>query len=237
MIIFLKKWNIILLAAVMFFVVGGTGFFLRQEPELPVSAVPGQGKKIIIDAGHGEPDGGAVSDSGVLEKDLNLNVARFLQEYFEQSGVEVIMTRTDDNGLFDLGSRTIRQKKRSDLHERERLINESGANVCISIHMNQFSDSRYSGPQVFYSPNHEDSKRLAQTIQAEMVSVLQPESVREIKKAGNDIYLLKKAKTPAVLIECGFLSNKKEEKMLQDEDYQKRIAWAIYCGTVTYFSE
>ena len=116
-------------------------------------------------------------------------------------------------------------------------MNESGADLCISIHMNQFSDSRYSGPQVFFSPNHKDSKRLAQTVQAEMVSILQPESVREIKQAGQDIYLLKKAKTPAVLIECGFLSNKKEEKLLLDEDYQRRTAWAIYCGTVAYFAE
>ncbi|MBE7022286.1 MAG: N-acetylmuramoyl-L-alanine amidase CwlD [Ruminococcaceae bacterium] len=237
MIIFIKKWNGILLAAVLLLAVCGIGLALRPESTAATFSVPGYGSRIVLDAGHGEPDGGAEGESGVLEKDLNLAIARFLQEYLEQSGAEVIMTRTDDNGLFDLGSRTIRQKKRTDLYERERIMNESGADLFVSIHMNKFTDAKYSGPQVFYAPNGEASKRLSEILQQEMISILQPKSQREVKKAGKDIYLLKQAKLPAVLIECGFLSNREEEQRLLSEDYQKRIAWSIYCGIVRYLEE
>jgi len=157
--------------------------------------------------------------------------------YFEQSGIEVVMTRTDDAGLFGADDKSVREKKRKDLRKRERIMNESQADLFISIHMNKFEDSRYSGPQVFYSPNEESSKRLAETLQSELIAVLQPSSRREIKKANSDIYLLKKAEIPAVLVECGFLSNPQEEKLLQDEDYQNRIAWAIYSGVIKFSAQ
>lgn len=236
MLIIIKKWNLILLCSIFILCIMSFGLLFRQGDVRETAAVPGFGKKIIIDAGHGEPDGGAVGNHGVLEKDLNLAISRFLQGYLEQSGAEVILTRSDDNGIYDADSKTIRQKKISDLKNREALIDSSDADIFVSIHMNKFSDSKYSGPQVFFSANHKDSKVLAEQIQTEMIAVLEPPSERKVKQAGKDIYLLNKAKTPAVLIECGFLSNDTEEQLLMDETYQKKIAWAIYCGIVKHMA-
>lgn len=198
--------------------------------------LPSEGRTIIIDAGHGAPDGGAVGQSGVLEKDLNLAVAKALQKFLESGGTQVILTRSDDNGIFDV-SGSIKSKKVSDIKNREKLMQESNADAFISIHMNKFPQKQYSGPQVFYSVNHDDSKKLAECIQNNMISALSPVSEREIKEAYDSIYLLKNATIPAVLIECGFLSNDIEEKKLLDENYQKQIAWSIYCGVIKYFDD
>ncbi len=213
------------------------GLSVRRGGTVETSALPCAGRRIIIDAGHGEPDGGAVGNSGILEKDLNLAICRFLQGYLEQSGAEVIVTRPDDNGVYDAESKTIRQKKRSDLANREKIIKQSDSDLFVSIHMNKFSDSKYSGPQVFYSANNRESKPLAEALQKSLIAILEPISQREIKQAGKDIYLLSKVEIPAALVECGFLSNDREEKLLIDEAYQKKVAWAIYCGIVSYLAE
>ena len=213
------------------------GLSVRRGGTVETAALPCTGRRIIIDAGHGEPDGGAVGNSGVLEKDLNLAISRFLQGYLEQSGAEVVVTRPDDNGIYEPDSKTIRQKKRSDLANREKIIKQSDADLFVSIHMNKFSDAKYSGTQVFYSANHSESKPLAEALQKSLISILEPASEREIKKAGKDIYLLSKTEIPGVLVECGFLSNDREEKLLIKEAYQKKTAWAIYCGIVSYLAE
>ncbi len=148
----------------------------------------------------------------------------------------MIVTRSDDNGIYDV-SGSIRSKKNSDLKNREKIITESGADIFISIHMNKFSESKYSGPQVFYSANNEKSKVMAECVQKSMTECLKPSSVRDIKKADGSIYLLKKAEIPAILIECGFLSNSEEEQKLIDEDYQKQIAWSIYAGILKYYDK
>lgn len=236
MLVIIKKWNLVLLTLIMLIVVCGAGLLVRPNNAVQVSAVPGFGKRIVLDAGHGEPDGGAVGSSGVMEKELNLKITKFLQAYLEQGGMEVVLTRADDSGIYDAGSHNIKQKKRTDIHNREKLMNHSDADLFVSIHMNKFTDARYSGPQVFYSANHAQSKLLAEEVQKAMISGLAPESAREVKKAGKEIYLLKQAKLPAILIECGFLSNSREEKLLLDEDYQKQVAWSIYCGIVQYFA-
>lgn len=224
------------MCAILLVSVLSLGLFVRRSPVQETGTVPGAGMKIVLDAGHGEPDGGAVGKLGVLEKDLNLAVTKLLQGYLEQSGAQVILTRADDNGIYDAGSHSIRQKKRTDLKNREAMITETNAELFVSIHMNHFSDAKYSGPQVFYSANHPDSKGLAETIQASMIRTLKPSSDRKVKQAGKEIYLLQKAKIPSVLIECGFLSNEAEEKLLVDPTYQKKVAWAIYCGIVEYLA-
>ncbi len=198
--------------------------------------LPSEGRTIIIDAGHGAPDGGAVGQSGVLEKDLNLSVAKALQKFLEAGGTEVVVTRSDDAGIYDV-SGSIKNKKVSDIKNREKLMKETDADAFISIHMNKFPEEKYSGPQVFYSTNHDSSKTLAECLQKNLITVLSPVSEREVKEAYDSIYLLKNATIPAVLIECGFLSNAQEEKKLLDENYQKQIAWAIYCGIIQYFDE
>lgn len=202
-----------------------------KEAFLPIS-----GKTIIIDAGHGSPDGGAVGNSGVLEKDLNLSVATILQKFFESSGTQVLLTRSDDNGIYDV-SGSIKNKKVSDIKNREEFIKNSDAQIFVSIHMNKFSDSAYSGPQVFYSKNNKNSENLANCIQKSMIAALNPKSKREVKSADSSIYLLSHTDIPAVLVECGFLSNAEEEKMLKDEKYQRQLAWSVYCGIIDYFNE
>lgn len=235
MILIFKKRNAFLIAAIfilLVYIAGGVVNSFAFSRRVSLSCY---GKKIVLDAGHGEPDGGAVGKTGSKEQELNLKIAKILQGFLEQCGMEVVMTRADEQGIYD-SEGTIRNKKRSDMKNREKLMNDSEADMFLSIHMNKFTDSKYSGPQVFYSSNKDESKELAQILQEELIAVLNPSSQREIKKATNDIYLLKKAKIPAVLVECGFLSNAEEEKKLKDEEYQKEIAWAIYCSIIKYFS-
>lgn len=238
MLIFIKKGNLCLFAGVFVLCIITGGLALRQSADVKDAvAVPGFGKRIVLDAGHGEPDGGASTTKGVLEKDINLNITRFLQGYLEQSGIEVFLTRADDKGIYDENSKTIREKKRSDLQNRKMIMNESEADLFVSIHLNKFTEAKYSGPQVFYGTQNPASKELAESVQQSMISVLVPPSERSVKQAGKEIYLLSQAKIPSVLIECGFLSNEKEAELLQTEDYQKRVAWSVYCGLLQYFAK
>ncbi len=236
MIIILRKYNLLLCLGTIFFCLM-CFMNLSEEETKDVSAVPGFNKTVVIDAGHGNPDGGAEARDGTLEKDLNLKIATFLQEFMEQGGVDVIVTRADDEGIFEKNADSIKQKKRSDIKMREKLMNESDADAFISIHMNKFPQKQYSGPQVFFSGNNEKSELLAKHIQNSMIKALNPENKREIKKADGSIYLLKNAKIPAVLVECGFLSNEIEEQKLINENYQRQLAWSMYCGVIEYFNE
>lgn len=231
-----KKNRLILGFLILSLLVFGCGVLKSAVFSNTETFLPSEGRVIIIDAGHGSPDGGAVGQSGVLEKDLNLAVAKVLQKFLEAGGTQVILTRSDDNGIYDV-SGSIKNKKVSDIKNREKLMRETEADGFISIHMNKFSQSQYSGPQVFYSVNDEESKILAECVQHNLITVLSPVSERETKEAYDSIYLLKNATVPAILVECGFLSNAQEEKKLTDENYQKQIAWAIYCGIIQYFDE
>ena len=235
MILILRKWNVLLLSAIFFISVYCAGLWIENVFGYRQVTLPCYGKVIVLDAGHGEPDGGAVGTTGAKEQELNLKIALLTQEFLEQSGMKVIMTRTDDEGIQDSG-KTVRQKKRSDMSNREKLMNQSDADLFVSVHMNKFTDPKYSGPQVFYSLNGEQSEKMAKLLQEELIRVLEPEMHREVKQATGDIYLLKKAKVPAVLVECGFLSNREEEQKLLSEDYQKKTAWAIYASVVKYFA-
>lgn len=237
MIILIKKWNVLLLCALLILSVAGVGLLVRRPRATPTVSLPGFGKRIIVDAGHGEPDGGAVGRQGVMEKDLNLAVARLLQGYLEQGGMEVLLTRSDDDGVYDESSRSIRQKKNSDLKNRRKMINGSEGDLFVSIHMNHFSDSRYNGPQVFYAESFQGSQQLAEAVQKEMIALLAPKSERAVKPSDGGIYLLREVNLPSILVECGFLSNQEEEALLLDTDYQRKIAFSIYCGILKYFSE
>ncbi len=234
MIIFIKRRHIIASVLVfIFFVI--TGLILLFPENIAVSTPGAYRKTIVLDAGHGYPDGGAEGSGKVTEEELNLEVTLKLQELLEKSGINVILTRADVNGIFDEGLSTIRKKKVSDMKNREKIINSSEADFFISIHMNKFTDSKYSGPQVFYSAAFDEAKTLAESIQKELIFELKPKMEREIKKADSNIYLLKNSKIPAVLVECGFLSNPQEEKLLLTEEYRETVAWAIYKGIITQF--
>jgi len=185
----------------------------------------------IIDPGHGGEDGGC-SSGDVLEKDLNLFVSENLYDIFTFMGIPAKMTRTEDKLLYDMyGDLTdyTGKKKAFDLRNRLRFATEEGG-VYIGIHMNKFPEVKYSGLQVYYSPNHEESKLYADKIKSYTKSYLQPENEREIKKATSAIYILSKAEMPAVLVECGFLSNENELALLCDGEYRKKLALELFCA-------
>ena len=192
--------------------------------------------KIIIDAGHGGEDGGAIGVNGVLEKDLNLSISLKLKEYFESNNFEVITIRDGDYAVGDLSLSTIRKRKVSDAQERLKQIAETGECIYISIHQNSFTEDKYSGADTFYSPNREESKILAECIKKSIVSSLQPENTREIKEAGENIFLMYNCKVPAVLVECGFISNPVECEKLCTDEYQVKIAKCIYNGVIDYIT-
>lgn len=191
-------------------------------------------KTVIIDAGHGGPDGGTSAADGTLEKDINLQIAIKLNEILGSMGIKTLMTRNEDVSIHDETAETIRQKKVSDIKNRLKMINETEEAVFVSIHQNHFSNSKYSGTQVFYSKNHPHSQTLANYIRLPIISILQPENSREIKQSGSEIYLLYHAKNPAVMVECGFLSNENETQKLKNNQYQQKLAFLIALGIVDY---
>lgn len=225
MILVFKKSNLYILA-ISVFLSAMTVNMVHKADILPASAVPVSSKVIVIDAGHGASDGGAVGISGVSEKELNLKIALRLQKILEQTGATVVLTRADDNPI--AGS------KREDMRLRKSYKENSDADIFVSIHMNKFPEQKYSGAQVFYS-NDEKSKLLGESIQAEMKRLLNPDNNRSAKVAEKSIFLLKSSQVPSVIVECGFLSNPGEEQLLRQDDYQDKIAWSVYSGIIKYF--
>lgn len=193
---------------------------------LPTVATPTTNQIVVIDAGHGGFDPGAIGVSGVEEDDINLAIALKLQKFIEQSGGLTVMTRVDNQGIGNT--------KREDMRIRKLIRDSSNGNIFISIHLNSFPQSTCKGAQSFYA-NDENSKQLAEKIQKNLVDLLDKDNARIAKKL-TDVYLLKNVTIPSVIIECGFLSNSKEEKLLQDSKYQSKIAMAIYLGITEYFN-
>ena len=190
---------------------------------------------IIVDAGHGGFDGGASTDDGVSEKGINLDIALYLKEYLNLFGFNVVMTRETDTSTESEGLTTIRSKKSSDLHNRMSLMEKTDNAIFVSIHQNHFSSSKYKGAQVFYSPQFsEQSSLLAESIQESIVYYLQKDNKRQIKPCGTSVYLIYKAVKPAVLVECGFLSNPDDSENLQNEIYQRKMALCIAIGILNY---
>lgn len=189
---------------------------------------------VVIDAGHGGEDGGTVGINGESEKDINLAIAIELEKYLLQNNFDVIMIRDGDYSVGDNSLSTVAERKRSDTKSRLRTVEQAGECVLISIHQNHFTESKYYGAQVFYSGNREESAQLAEAIRQNIVSSLQPENRRENKEAEKNIYLLYNCQVPAVLVECGFLSNPDEAAKLNTEAYQKSVAAVIYNGLIDY---
>lgn len=187
---------------------------------------------VVIDAGHGGTDPGKVGVDGSLEKDINLQIAMRLKTYLEQSDVIVVMTREEDIGLYspeDSG------KKMADMRKRCEIMNESGAELVVSIHQNSYHEESISGGQVFYYKDSEKGKKLAEILQKRFTYVLGEEN-RRLAKANGNYYLLLHVKCPIVIAECGFLSNWKEAALLQDETYQDRMAWTLHMGILEYLN-
>ena len=196
-------------------------------------AVEMEGRKtVVIDSGHGGDDPGKIGVGNVLEKDINLEIAELLETRLKKEDVNVIMTRTEDVMLADDGSSS---KTAEDLKKRCAMINESGADCAVSIHQNSYSDEAIKGAQVFYFEHSEEGKLLAETLQSSLIAGLDPTNHRQAK--GNvTYYLLKKTEIPIVIVECGFLSNPEEAKLLGEEKYQEKVADAVCAGIMEYLN-
>lgn len=190
---------------------------------------------IVVDAGHGLPDGGAVGIGGSVEQEINLSIAQKLSEVLNAKGIKVIMTRTGSEGLWTKKSNSIREKKVEDMHERLRIMKKSNADLFITIHMNSHKNSSASGLRIFYSDKFSEIKPLAEQIQLRM-SDITGASMSVVKTADKNLFLLKNPPIPSILVECGFLSNPEEEKKLCSDDYRARLAWAVADAVEKYYS-
>lgn len=199
------------------------------------AALPISNKVIVIDAGHGKPDEGAQSSNGTTEAETNLKIALKVQNLLEQSGATVVLTRSDENAIYDLDKNTLKQKKISDIHNRVKIGNESSADIFVSIHLNKIPQEQYWGWQCFFKQNDEKSTKLAKELQQNLNEAIQKDNKRVAMKIDN-IYIIKHVEIPTSIVECGFLSNKEEEKLLLTDDYQNKLAWGIYNGILDYFA-
>ncbi len=190
---------------------------------------------IIIDAGHGGFDGGASASDGTVEKDINLNISQKLSEILRLNGYKVIMTRDSDTGTEDDTSLEIAKRKKSDMSNRLQLMMDNADAVFVSIHLNKFTTSSANGAQVFYTKNYKQAYDLANCVQNSVKKLLQPENTRAIKQGTSSTYLLKNAAVPAIIVECGFLSNDNELEKLKDNDYQLQMAIAIAGGIMDFY--
>ncbi|MFV8829698.1 N-acetylmuramoyl-L-alanine amidase CwlD [Alkalihalobacterium sp. APHAB7] len=197
--------------------------------------LPLSGKVIILDPGHGGPDGGAVSKSGLLEKDVTLEIALDLRDYLQEAGALVLMTREEDRDLADSDIKKIRHRKVQDLKRRVELINGSDGDMFVSIHLNAIPSPKWKGAQTFYNRTVEENEYIAKFVQDEIRRNL--ENTHRVAKPIGNVYLIKQAQIPGVLVEVGFLSNPEEAKLLEKEKYQQKVAASIYQGILRYYSE
>ena len=209
--------------------------FLAKEGAVLVATTASDAKTktcIVIDAGHGGNDPGKVGVNGVEEKAINLQIALRLQRLLESEGIEVVLTRTDDNGLYSEGADN---KKVEDMRKRCEIITEKMPVFTISIHQNSYPEEYVKGAQTFYYGKSDEGKQLAEQIQVSMIERLDKENHRSAK-SNESYYLLKRTPTPTVIVECGFLSNTQEAELLTTEDYQEQVAWAIHMGVMQYLN-
>lgn len=191
---------------------------------------------ILLDAGHGGVDSGGIGINGVYEKDINLSIVKNLGSLLTLSGYEVVYTRTEDISIYDNGVEGIRNQKISDMENRLEIVERYPGSVFLSVHQNQYTDKAYFGGQMFYTTNNSSNFRLA-TIMQNKFAELQQGNDREVKLIDNNLYLFKDTEQPALLIECGFLSNENDAANLSNPEYQKKVAFTIYSGLTEYLRE
>lgn len=213
-------------AAVMVFMIFAAAGGSSAVSTIAENAIFQNRKTIVIDAGHGDPDGGATSCTGVLESHFNLEIARRTNDMMHLLGIRTKMIRKDNLSVYTEGE-SIAAKKLSDLKERVKIVNNTDEAILVSIHQNQYIDSRYSGAQIFYADTP-DSKELADKMQLQFISILNEGSKRQSKRS-KGVYLMEHIDKTGILVECGFLSNLQEESKLRDPEYQKKIAAVISC--------
>ncbi len=221
------KKKMIAVSAIFLAVVFLLGVFVKKS--VPASTTPPQNITVVIDAGHGGLDGGTVgATTKVKESDLNLIYAKKLQKYLEAFGINVVQTRTTRDGLY---GEVTNDYKLVDMKKRADIINGCGAQILISLHMNKFTQSNENGAQVFFEQDNNDSQNLANSIKDILTTNF--DNARELALAG-DYYILNNTNPIGVIVECGFLSNPTEEKLLCDDAYQDKLCYSIFCGIVNY---
>lgn len=208
-------------------------YMTRENTIMTGGPVTKEKQVVVLDAGHGGSDPGKIGINHALEKDINLAIVEKIRFYLEQEGVEVVLTRADDNGLYTAADGN---KKRADMRKRCEIITQTEASLVVSIHQNSYHDESVKGAQVFYYKSSARGKRLAELIQKRFDYVLGEENRRTIK-ANDSYYLLLHTSCPIVIVECGFLSNWGEAEKLIDPDYQDRVAWTIYMGIMQYLND
>ena len=236
-----ENFQILIRVGIVLLVMLSVYFFAYRRVEIATSgdAVGGDGKEqekekvyVVIDAGHGGKDPGKVGINGALEKDINLQIAKRLEQFLEQADVEVILTREEDAGLYDENASN---KKVQDMKRRVELIEETSPMLTISIHQNSYHEEYVHGAQTFYYAGSDKSKELAEIIQQMLLKEVDSENTRSAK-ANDSYYLLLKTSTPIVIVECGFLSNSEEAQRLSSDYYQEKLAWAIHLGVLQYIN-
>lgn len=208
-------------------------FGLAREGALLTGKSEGKTPVIVLDAGHGGADPGKIGVNGAEEKELNLEITMLLKELLEEEGMEVVLTRKDDTGLYDEDTAN---KKVQDLQRRCDLIHKTAPLCAVSIHQNSYTSEEIKGAQVFYYTHSAEGKKLAESLQKAMVEGLDPENHRQAK-GNTSYYLLKKTDVPTAIVECGFLSNPEEAELLTGRDYQEKAAKAIRNGILAYVQE
>ncbi len=220
----------IILTILLLGIAFATGF-LWKEKEVNATT-SGNTFVVVIDPGHGGKDPGKVGVNGIVEKQLNLEIALKLQKCFEEKGIEAVLTRTEDVGLY---SEEDTNKKSADMKARCELIEKEGADMVISIHQNSYTDSSVNGAQVFYYEGSDKGFKLATSIQKRLINDIEGMNERPVK-GNNEYYLLRNTACPTVIVECGFLSNEREAILLCDEEFQNKLAGAICAGALDFLN-
>ena len=217
------------------FIVAGILKIKNEKESVTTNSTAVTSHVVVIDAGHGKPDEGAVGLYGTTEEAINLKIALKLQSLIEQSGGVVYLTRSDENGIYSADSSdTIKQMKVSDIKNRVAIGNQEDVDIFVSIHLNKYPESIYSGWQTFYQADSEESIKLANCIQEGLnKSISTPNNRVALPLKG--IYIMDNVENTTVTVECGFLSNEEEAKKLQEDEYQDKLAWGIFIGIQEFF--
>lgn len=237
----MKKSVFIALTSFLLFILFAVvvcGIFLlyTAHKKVGIQETKPHSKNVVIDCGHGGPDGGAIGADGTCEKDINLALGFALREILVQNGYRVIMTRTTDDFICDDHTASLREQNVSDLHNRLKIAENVPDAIFISLHMNNFHDPQYSGSQLFYSPNHPQSKVLSESIRQRLVAGVQKGNQRALKEMDSSVYIIYNATMPALLLECGFMSNPEELNRFKDKEYRSTFAFSVFLGIQDYMT-
>ena len=230
----MKKIIIIALVLIVIFFSIYIMSFKIGKTIISVNATAVTSKVVVIDAGHGKPDEGAIGLYGTTEEAINLKIAMKLQELIEQSGGIVYLTRSDENGIYSSQAKSIREKKISDVKNRVIIGNGQDVDIFISIHLNKYPSGTYSGWQTFYQQGNEESVRLAKCVQDSLNNTISKPNNR-VPLVLKGVYLMDHIQNTTITVECGFLSNEEEARLLNDDSYQDKLAWGIYIGIQEFF--